>query len=72
MTENNMPRLSPLSILFPLLMLLAPTSTASAMHVERDIPYAEPAAKRQVLDIYAPDDAGQKKLPVVFWIHGGG
>jgi acetyl esterase/lipase len=42
------------------------------MHVERDIPYAEPAAERQVLDIYARDDAGQKKLPVVFWIHGGG
>jgi len=42
------------------------------MHVQRDIPYADPAAERQVLDIYAPDDAKQKKLPVVFWIHGGG
>jgi arylformamidase len=42
------------------------------MEVQRDIPYAEPAAEHQVLDIYAPADAKQKKLPVVFWIHGGG
>jgi arylformamidase len=38
--------------------------------VKRDIPYAEPALERQVLDIYAPKDA--KDLPVVFCIHGGG
>jgi len=38
--------------------------------VKRDLPYAEPALERQVLDIYAPKDA--KNLPVVFWIHGGG
>ncbi|HET6424317.1 MAG TPA: alpha/beta hydrolase, partial [Planctomycetaceae bacterium] len=34
------------------------------------IKYAEPAHERHVLDVYAPADA--KKLPVVFWIHGGG
>jgi arylformamidase len=38
--------------------------------VKKDIPYAEPALERQVLDVYAPKDA--KTLPVVFWIHGGG
>ena len=38
--------------------------------IKRDIPYAEPALPRQVLDVYAP--ARAKKLPVVFWIHGGG
>lgn len=38
--------------------------------VKSNIPYANPAAERQVLDIYAPPAA--KKLPVVFWIHGGG
>ncbi|MBC7819398.1 MAG: alpha/beta hydrolase, partial [Planctomycetaceae bacterium] len=32
--------------------------------------YADPAHERQVLDVHAPKDA--KKLPVVFWIHGGG
>ncbi|HEY2251172.1 MAG TPA: alpha/beta hydrolase, partial [Planctomycetaceae bacterium] len=43
---------------------------AKAQDVKRDIPYADPAAERQVLDIYAPREA--KNLPVVFWIHGGG
>lgn len=41
-----------------------------AQDARRDIPYAEPALERQVLDIHAPKDA--KNLPVVFWIHGGG
>lgn len=41
-----------------------------APNVKRDIPYASPAAERQVLDVYAPPNA--KNLPVVFWIHGGG
>ncbi|MDX1944275.1 MAG: alpha/beta hydrolase [Pirellulaceae bacterium] len=45
-------------------------SLAAAQEVKRDIPYANPPADRQVLDIYAPANA--KKLPVVFWIHGGG
>jgi acetyl esterase/lipase len=55
--------------LFPLL-LLATTSVSQAQDVKRDVPYATPAADRQILDIYAPQDA--KNLPVVFWIHGGG
>src|SRR5262245_27875643 len=41
-----------------------------ALNVKRDVPYAEPAHERQVLDVYSPKDA--KSLPVVFWIHGGG
>lgn len=46
-------------------------STVSAAElVKKDIPYANPAQERQVLDVYAPD--GAKGLPVVFWIHGGG
>jgi acetyl esterase/lipase len=40
------------------------------LEVRRDMPYADPAHQRQVLDIYAP--RGSKGLPVVFWIHGGG
>jgi arylformamidase len=48
--------------------LIAPT--AYGQEVVRDIPYADPADERQVLDIYAPPNA--KDLPVVFWIHGGG
>jgi acetyl esterase/lipase len=38
--------------------------------VRRDIPYADPADARRVLDVYAPP--GAKGLPVVVWIHGGG
>jgi arylformamidase len=45
-------------------------SVAQAQNLESNIPYADPAHERQVLDICAADDA--KDLPVVFWIHGGG
>jgi acetyl esterase/lipase len=41
-----------------------------AQAASRDIPYAAPAHERQVLDVYSPPRA--KRLPVVFWIHGGG
>ena len=53
-----------------ILVILALASAAEAQNVKRNIPYAEPAHERNVLDIYAPD--GAKNLPVVFWIHGGG
>lgn len=38
--------------------------------MKRDIPYSEPGLPLQKLDVYAPAGAG--RLPVVFWIHGGG
>ena len=57
-------------LVFPFLALLAVTAEARARDVKRDVPYADPAHKRQVLDVYSP--AGAKHLPVVFWIHGGG
>jgi acetyl esterase/lipase/glyoxylase-like metal-dependent hydrolase (beta-lactamase superfamily II) len=41
-----------------------------AQNVKRNIPYADQAHERQVLDVYSPRNA--KNLPVVFWIHGGG
>src|ERR1700730_16073140 len=53
-----------------LFIAVAILSEARAQDVKRNIPYAEPAHERQVLDVYAPHDA--KNLPVVFWIHGGG
>ncbi len=53
-----------------LLVAVALLSEAQAQDVKRNIPYAEPAHERQVLDVYAPHNA--KNLPVVFWIHGGG
>ena len=55
---------------FLLLLCFAPLQKIAAQNLTSNIPYADPAHQRQVLDIYAPDDA--KNLPVVFWIHGGG
>jgi len=52
------------------LAFLLLVSVAQAQNLTSNIPYADLAHERQVLDIYAPDDA--KNLPVVFWIHGGG
>jgi acetyl esterase/lipase len=54
----------------PLLVVLAMVSEAPAQDVKRNIPYADQAHERQVLDVYYPAKA--KDLPVVFWIHGGG
>ncbi len=45
-------------------------SAAQGLQITRDIPYAQPAQERQMLDVYAPANA--RNLPVVFWIHGGG
>jgi arylformamidase len=55
---------------FHLLVAVAILSEAQAQDVKRDIPYANPAHERQVLDVYSAHNA--KNLPVVFWIHGGG
>ena len=52
------------------LVAAALLSEAQAQDVKRNIPYANPAHERQVLDVYSPP--GAKNLPVVFWIHGGG
>ncbi|HET6883644.1 MAG TPA: alpha/beta hydrolase, partial [Pirellulales bacterium] len=52
------------------LLLLASPVLAADLEVHRDVPYTEPAAELQKLDVYAPK--GAKDLPVVFWIHGGG
>ena len=53
-----------------LLLAVVLLADAQAQDIKRNIPYAEPAHERQVLDIYSPP--GAKNLPVVFWIHGGG
>lgn len=56
--------------LSPLLVVLGLAADARAQDAKRDIPYADKAVERQVLDVYSPK--GAKNLPVVFWIHGGG
>ncbi len=60
----------PVKYLSLLLVAFAFTIEAQAQEIKRNIPYAEPADERQMLDVYAPPQA--KNLPVVFWIHGGG
>jgi arylformamidase len=62
--------MSTMNYLYPLLVAGAFLSEARAQDVKRNIPYAEPAHERHVLDVYSPANA--KNLPVVFWIHGGG
>ena len=61
-----------LLIAFAFTIVFALANSAQAENVKRDISYAEPAVERLVLDVYSPDDVAGKKLPVVFWIHGGG
>jgi arylformamidase len=53
-----------------LLIAFALAPVAQAQTERLNIPYAEPSNERQMLDVYAPENA--KNLPVVFWIHGGG
>src|SRR5688500_20406079 len=53
-----------------LLILLAFASVANGQTIRRDIPYAGVEDEKRTLDVYAPADA--ERLPVVFWIHGGG
>lgn len=44
----------------------------NGMRIERDIPYVHDGGPAQVLDLYLPEHAGEKPLPLVVWIHGGG
>lgn len=42
------------------------------VNVERDLQYFEGADATHRLDVYKPSKPSQKKLPIVFYIHGGG
>ena len=59
-----------MKLLTNLFIAFAFVTVAQAQNVKRNIPYAEPANERQMLDVYAPENV--KNLPVIFWIHGGG
>ena len=47
-------------------------NAGSAQKLTSDVPYVENGHQRQLLDIYTPERATDKSLPVMFWIHGGG
>jgi len=57
-----------------LAMMILLVSIAEAQTLKSNIPYAEPANERQMLDIYLPQRVIESgtSLPVIFWIHGGG
>lgn len=57
------------ALVFTLLFIC---NTAMAQKMTSDIPYIENGHKRHVLDLYTPEMQAEKKLPVMFWIHGGG
>lgn len=63
---------TPLALTLVVLALVAAplARPLAAQNLKSNIPYANPGHERHVLDVYAPPNA--KKLPVVFWIHGGG
>ena len=53
-----------------LVLVLTLASASLAQSIKRDIPYTDQHDQNRTLDIYSP--SGAQKLPVVFWIHGGG
>jgi acetyl esterase/lipase len=42
------------------------------VRVEKDIPYVPDGDAAQRLDLYLPEQAGTKPLPLIVWVHGGG
>ena len=52
--------------------LLCLAGIAKGQKRTADIPYVKNGHKRQVLDVYTPEKATDRKRPVMFWIHGGG
>lgn len=57
---------------FALAAFLSFLSIAQAQNLESDIPYVKDGHERQILDVYTPEKKADEKLPVMFWIHGGG
>ena len=54
------------------LPLIVVCNTVQAQQLKADIPYVENGHERQVLDVYTPERGADGRLPVMFWIHGGG
>ena len=52
--------------------MAAISSAAEAVKVTRDIPYVAGGDPSQSLDLYLPEQPGDKPLPLIVWIHGGG
>jgi len=50
----------------------AKTEVKNGVRIERDVPYITDGDPSQSLDIYLPEKASEKPLPLIVWIHGGG
>tara|TARA_B110000495_G_C22974768_1_gene572425 strand:- start:355 stop:1236 length:882 start_codon:yes stop_codon:yes gene_type:complete len=61
--------LTPVACVLPLVFAC---NVAMAQQLKSDLPYVENGHERHVLDIYTPEESTDKKLPIMFWIHGGG
>jgi acetyl esterase/lipase len=44
----------------------------NGVRIERDIAYVPDGDPSQRLDLYLPEKAGDKPLPLLVWVHGGG
>ncbi|MEO1980672.1 MAG: alpha/beta hydrolase [Fuerstiella sp.] len=58
--------------LITIFCFIAIADVSVAQKLTADIPYVQNDHERHVLDIYTPEKATDKILPVMFWIHGGG
>lgn len=54
------------------LLTILHSNVTMAQKLSANIPYVENGHQRQVLDIYTAEKTAGEKLPVMFWIHGGG
>ena len=61
---------NPVALLVFTLLFLC--DIAVAQKLTADVPYLKNGHARHVLDIYTPEKQARNRLPVVFWIHGGG
>ena len=53
-------------------VFLLSSALVSAQQSMLNVPYVQGGHERHVLDIYAPGQGSARKLPVIFWMHGGG
>ncbi len=58
--------------LFSASTFAAPAQLPKGIKAERDISYVPDGDKSQTLDLYLPEAASDKPLPLIIWIHGGG
>lgn len=60
------------SVIAAVLLSMVAVDQAFGQTLHADIPYVSGGHERQVLDVYTPEKKADAKLPVMFWIHGGG